>query len=54
VRNDFSALTIGARARPITNRQDITGDGWTLSVNPGWLLRPDPTRGGSFVVSRNQ
>jgi hypothetical protein len=54
VRNDFSALTIGAPPTPFANRQDITGDGWTLSVNPGWFLRPDPTRGGSFVVSRNQ
>jgi hypothetical protein len=54
VRNDFSTITIGAPATPITNRQDITGDGWTLSVNPGWLLRPDPARAGSFVVSRKQ
>jgi hypothetical protein len=54
VRNDFSTITIGAPATPIGESREITGDGWTLTVNPGWSARPDPARPGSFVVLRNQ
>ncbi len=24
-------------------------DGWTLTLNPGWVLRPDPSRVGSYI-----
>jgi hypothetical protein len=53
VRNDFSVITVSAPATPIDGRQEIKGDGWTLSVNPGWALRPDRARAGSFVLSKN-
>jgi hypothetical protein len=54
VRNDFSAITVPASSAPDANGQEISGDGWTLSVNPGWSVRPDPARARSFVVLRNQ
>jgi hypothetical protein len=53
VRNDFSSITIAAPAAPITDSREIKGAGWSLSVNPGWSLEPNPTRAGSFVLTRN-
>ena len=51
VRNDFSRITIGAPMTPFgANAREIAGEGWTLSLNPGWLLAPDSTRQGSFAV----
>ena len=31
----------------------IRGDGWTVTLNPGWVLRP-ATRPGSFVIAREK
>ncbi len=39
VRNDFSAITVGAPMAPATNARELKGDGWTLSLNPGWTVR---------------
>jgi len=51
VRNDFSRITIGAPMTPFAaDAREIAGDGWTLSLNPGWSLAPDSTRQRSFVV----
>jgi hypothetical protein len=55
VRNDFSRIIIGARATPIAAvANEIKGDGWTLALNPGWLLRPDASRPGSFVAGKDR
>jgi hypothetical protein len=53
VQNDFSWIRIGApgTATPPTERP-IKGDGWTLELNPGWSLRPDRSKPGSFVVEK--
>jgi hypothetical protein len=39
VRNDFSAITVSAPAAPVSGSHEINGDGWTLSLNPGWTVR---------------
>lgn len=55
VQNDFSWIRIGLPAAPIAlEAREIKGDGWTLALNPGWSLRPDPSRGGSFVAKKGQ
>jgi hypothetical protein len=54
VQNDFSRIRIGAPATSIApGATTIEGDGWTLALNPGWSLRPDSSRAGSFVAVRD-
>jgi hypothetical protein len=54
VRNDFSSITVEARPTPVaTESRELKGDGWALTLNPGWELSPDPQKVGSFVVARN-
>jgi hypothetical protein len=54
VANDFSRIRIGAPKEPIAaGTRTINGNGWTLALNPGWSLRPDSSRTGSFVVIRD-
>jgi hypothetical protein len=38
VRNDFSAITVGAPLSPMTGADKITGDGWSLELAPGWTI----------------
>jgi hypothetical protein len=53
VENDFSRIRIGALAAPVpANPNEIKGDGWTLVLNPGWLLRTDSSRAGSFIATK--
>jgi hypothetical protein len=53
VANDFSRIRIGAPSTATgAAARTITGDGWTLVLNPGWSLEPDPARPGSFVAVR--
>jgi hypothetical protein len=55
VRNDFSWIRIGLPSTPIAPQaSEIKGDGWTLALNPGWSLRPDPSRPGSFTAKKDQ
>jgi hypothetical protein len=55
VANDLSRIRIGAPATPgAAGDGIITGDGWTLVLDPGWTLRSDPSRAGSFVVVRER
>jgi hypothetical protein len=54
VQNDFSWIKIGLPSAPIaTDERTIKDDGWTLVLNPGWSLRPDPSRAGSFVARKD-
>ena len=54
VANDLSRIRIGVPAAPIApNDRTISGDGWTLVLNPGWSLRPDASRPGSLVAVRD-
>lgn len=54
VRNDFSWIRIGLPAAPIApEAREIKGDGWTLALNPGWSLRPDPSHPGSLVAKKD-
>jgi hypothetical protein len=39
VRNDFSAITVGAPASSVTGSKKITGDGWSLELALGWSIR---------------
>ena len=55
VQNDFSRIRIGAPAAPVAaEAKEITGDGWTLGLNPGWSLRADSSRLGSFVAEKDR
>jgi hypothetical protein len=54
VQNDFSWIKIGLPSAPIApEAREIRGDGWTLALNPGWSLRPDPSHPGSFVAKNH-
>ena len=54
VQNDFSRIRVGAPAGVIAPEiRRVDGNGWTLTLNPGWSLRPDPSRAGSYVVAAN-
>jgi hypothetical protein len=53
VQNDFSRIRIGAPAAAVpAGSKEIKGDGWTLVLNPGWSLRPDPSRPGSLIAEK--
>jgi hypothetical protein len=53
VANDFSRIRVGAPSAAIVpGARTINGDGWTLALNPGWSLEPEPARAGSFVALR--
>jgi len=55
VQNDFSRLRVGAPPTPVAgNASEIKGDGWTLVLDPGWSLRADPSRPGSFVAVKDR
>ena len=47
VANDLSRIRIGI---PAAYAGTLNGDGWTLVLNPGWSLKPDASRPGSFVA----
>ena len=53
VQNDFSRIRVGApRTAFVADSREIKGEGWTLALNPGWTVRPDPSRSGSYLVVR--
>jgi hypothetical protein len=55
VQNDFLRITIGAPATPIMgDAKEIKGDGWSLVFNPGWSLRADLSRPGSFNAQKQR
>lgn len=49
--NDFSTVRIGAPS-PLPGPEDrtVSGAGWTLTLNAGWVLRPDTEKPGSLRV----
>ncbi|HWC74107.1 MAG TPA: hypothetical protein VG454_09225 [Gemmatimonadales bacterium] len=53
VANDFSTIRVGLREPP-DKTDRITGDGWTLTLSPGWTVRPDSAKPGSFVVTKGE
>lgn len=53
VQNDFSRIRVGAPPTAIAaGSREIKGEGWTLALNPGWIVRPDPSRAASYIVVR--
>ena len=44
---DWSALVVSAPA--MTTGSTVTGDGWTLTLKPGWSIAPD-ARSGDFTL----
>lgn len=50
VRNDMAVLTVEAPAGGVPAGRHVTGRGWTLDLNSGWRLAPDPDRRGSYIV----
>ena len=54
VANDFSSIRVGAPpAQIVAGAKTINGDGWTLALNPGWSIQPDPSRPRSFLVVKD-
>jgi len=54
VANDFSSIRVGAPPEQIVaGAKTINGDGWTLALNPGWSIQPDPSRPRSFLVVKD-
>ncbi len=52
VANDLSELRVAAPpAAGDGAARQVRGDGWTLTLAPGWALGPDPARPGGVVVS---
>jgi hypothetical protein len=39
VRNDFTAITVGAPVPPLTGAREIKGEGWSLELSLGWSMR---------------
>lgn len=53
VRNDFSRITVAASQHSaVSPTGEIRGDGWFLTLNPGWSLRPDSARPASQIAVR--
>ena len=50
VRNDMTMLVVEAPAGELPQARHVTGRGWTLDLNAGWSVAPDPDRRGSYVV----
>lgn len=50
VRNDMTVLTIEAPAGELPPGRHVKGRGWTLDLNTGWRLAPDPNHRGGYVV----
>ena len=47
---------VGEDAPPeqiVAGAKTINGDGWTLALNPGWSIQPDPSRPRSFLVVKD-
>jgi hypothetical protein len=53
VASDFSAVRVAVTATPPdTAAGVIRGDGWTLTLAPGWTARPSPARRGDLEAVR--
>ncbi len=52
VRNDLSLIRIGVATAPGQDTRELSGDGWTLKLNPGWEIRPSGAKPGSSDVVR--
>ena len=48
--NDQLTLRVSAPSTPPTSRT-VTGDGWKLTLKPGWSLQSAAARPGSYVVA---
>jgi hypothetical protein len=50
----FEVIAAGKRQSAARRRQpptNLQGDGWSASLNPGWVVRP-AARPGSFAIVR--
>jgi hypothetical protein len=53
VANDLSGIRVGlSGGAPSADARQVSGDGWTATLNPGWIFAPDPGKPGSWVVVR--
>ena len=50
VANDQSTLRIRAPRASPAESQTVKGDGWVLTLKPGWSVQPFAERPGSYVV----
>jgi len=55
VASDWSKLTLPAPASvELTEGRTIKGDGWTLTLATGWVVRPGSRSGDYQVVRESQ
>jgi hypothetical protein len=53
VANDFGRLIISAPTiPPSVDDRTVRGDGWVLTLGPGWSVVPAPGRSGSYVLRK--
>jgi hypothetical protein len=51
--NDQTTLRVAAPSlEPDAAARTVKGEGWTLTLKPGWVLRPAASRSGSYVVEQ--
>ena len=49
--NDQLTLRVSAPRSVPAESRTINGDGWTLTLKPGWSVRPASAQSGSYVIS---
>ena len=53
VANDFGQLRVSAPSQTASGEEGtLRGDGWTLTLTPGWSMVPAPDRPGSYVLRK--
>jgi hypothetical protein len=54
VRNDLSVIQVGlSSGAPSATDRRWSGNGWTVTLNAGWVFAPDPAKPRSVVVVRS-
>lgn len=51
IANDYTWLRVAAPSTPPDGGRKIIGDGWTLTLAQGWMIRPT-SNGGNYEVTR--
>jgi hypothetical protein len=53
VANDFGRVQVSAPSHaPSVGDRTVRGEGWVLTLKPGWTVAPAPGRSGSYVLRK--
>jgi hypothetical protein len=53
IANDYTRVRVSAPpSAPTIADRTVRGNGWVLTLNPGWAVYPDPSRSGSYEIRR--